>query len=228
MPSGSSTPDPAASPGSAGTGPLPYDPTGLPTHAPTVSAAQAGLVPGHPASDRTTRADGPPDVRRYGPGIPAVPPARRPELTAERAWRTGARGRSSRGWGRLARLSGSALTVILLAASGVLLYLRLHHEPVRVTAGALTQQTRNGCGVDVTGRINTNGSAGTVSYEWLFRSDPQSPQALDQSVEAGQQAAFVTIAVQGQGHGSTSQTVTLQVLGVHPQAASAAVVVSCP
>jgi hypothetical protein len=37
----------------------------------------------------------------------------------------------------------------------------------------------------------------------------------------------VTVAVQGQGHGSTSQTVTLQILGRDPQAASTAFVVSC-
>jgi hypothetical protein len=118
--------------------------------------------------------------------------------------------------------------VILLAASGVLLYLRLHHGPLGVTGVAITQQAKNGCSVEVTGRVTTNGSAGTISYEWLFRSDPQSPQALDQSVEAGQHAVFVTVALQGQGHGSTSQMVTLQVLGAHPEAASAAVVVSCP
>jgi hypothetical protein len=193
---------------------------------------QAGRAPGHPASGRTTRAgepaNRPPDIRRYGPGVPATPPASRAELTAEHVWRAGVPVRSSRGRRRLLRLSGSALTVILLAASGVLLYLRLHHEPFRVTAVAITQQTRNGCGVDVTGHIATNGSAGTVSYEWLFRPDRQPPQPLDQSVENGQHAAFVTVAVQGQGHGSTSQTVTLQVLGTHPQAASAVVTVSCP
>jgi hypothetical protein len=44
---------------------------------------------------------------------------------------------------------------------------------------------------------------------------------------AGQHAVYVTAAVQGQGRGSASQTLTLQVLGPDRGAASAAVVVSC-
>ncbi|HEX3958964.1 MAG TPA: hypothetical protein VHZ03_20440 [Trebonia sp.] len=198
-----------------------------------MSAVQPGSAPDHPAPEHpapapATWADGPPGVRRYGPGVPPTPAVGRAELTAERVWRADGPARRPRRWRRLARLSGSALTVIVLAASGVLLYLRLHHEPFRVTGVAITQQAKDGCGVDVTGRITTNGSAGTVSYEWLFRPDPQSPRALNQSVQAGQHAIFATVAIQGQGHGSTSQMVTLQVLGTHPRAASAAVVVSCP
>ena len=76
--------------------------------------------------------------------------------------------------------------------------------------------------MEVTGRITTNGSAGTVSYQWLFRPDRQPPQPLSQSVVAGQDAVYVTVAVEGQGHGSASQAVTLQVLGPDPRTASAA------
>lgn len=190
---------------------------------PTVSAVQAGQAPGH-----ARQAGGPPDVFRYGPGVPAIPPAGQAELTAERIWRAGGPVRPPRGWTRLRRLSGWALTVILLVACAVVLYLRVHHAPFRVSRVAISQQTRNGCGVDVTGRIATNGAAGTVSYQWLFRSDRQSPRPLSQSVDDGQHAVYVTVAVQGQGHGSASQTVTLQVLGPDPGAASAVVVVSCP
>ena len=68
-----------------------------------------------------------------------------------------------------------------------------------------------------TGRIATNGSAGTVSYQWLFRPQSQAPQPLSQSVVAGQGAVYVTVAVQGQGQGSAAQTVTLQVLGPRHQ-----------
>jgi hypothetical protein len=79
----------------------------------------------------------------------------------------------------------------------------------------------------VTGRISTNGSAGTVSYQWVFRPDPHAPQPLSQSVVAGQHDVYVTVAVQGQGQGTASQTVTLQVLGPDPAADSTSVVVSC-
>jgi hypothetical protein len=124
-------------------------------------------------------------------------------------------------------LLGYALTVVLLAAAGVVLYLRFHHPPFHVTGVVISQQARTGCGVDVTGRIATNGSAGTVSYQWLFQPGRQPPQPLSQSVTAGQQAAYVTVAVQGSGHGSASQTVTLRVLGPDPGSATAAVVVRC-
>lgn len=83
------------------------------------------------------------------------------------------------------------------------------------------------CAVDVTGRITTNGSAGTVSYQWLFPPDPQPPQPLSQSVASGQHAAYVTVAIEGRGHGSSPQTVTLQLLGPDPMTTTTAVVVSC-
>ena len=169
-----------------------------------------------------------PGIVRYGPGVPSTPPAGQVELTAERVWHPGGPSGPSRHRARLGRLSGWALTVILLAASGVLLYLRFHHAPFRVTGVAITQQTHNGCGVDVTGRITTSGSAGTVSYQWVLRPDTQTPRPLAQSVAAGQQAVYVTIAVEGQGHGSTSQMVTLQLLGPDTKTASQAVVISCP
>jgi hypothetical protein len=168
-------------------------------------------------------------VARYGPGVPATTPPSSPAgQTAERIWRTGKLPEPPRRRVRLRRVLGAALTVILLAASGVVLYLRFYHPPFHVTAAVISQQTKTGCGVDVTGRITTNGSAGTVAYQWLFRGDRQAPQPLSQSVVAGQRAVYVTVAVEGSGRGSASQTVTLQVLGPDPEAASASVVVSCP
>ncbi|HEX9541973.1 MAG TPA: hypothetical protein VGA04_27910 [Streptosporangiaceae bacterium] len=50
---------------------------------------------------------------------------------------------------------------------------------------------------------------------------------MNQSVTAGQHAVYVTVAVEGSGHGSASRTVTLQVLGPDRWTASTAVVVSC-
>jgi hypothetical protein len=167
------------------------------------------------------------EVARYGPGVPATPPADQAGLTAEQVWRTGRLPGPARRPHRLRRLVGWALTVILLAAAGVVLFLRLHHAPFDVTGVAITQQTKTGCGVDVTGRINTNGAAGTVSYQWVFRPQQQAPQPLSQSVVAGQQAVYVTVAVEGSGHGSASQKVTLQVLGPGRGTASANVVLGC-
>ena len=171
---------------------------------------------------------GPPaEVVRYGPGVPVTSAGGQAGRTAEQVWRAGPPPASARDRPRLLRLFGAALTVILLAASGVVLYVRFHHAPFQVTGLVISQRTRTGCGIDVTGRITTNGAAGTVSYQWLFLPGRQPPQPLSQSVPAGQHAAYVTVAVEGSGHGRASQTVTLQVLGPSPRTASAAVVVSC-
>jgi hypothetical protein len=203
----------------------PCGPADVVRHGAGVSAASPAGQAGPQALPRARPAGQPPEFVRYGPGVPAARPAGQAELTAERVWRASGPGRAPV---RLARLSGWVLTVILLAVSCVVLYLRFHHAPFRVTGVAITQQEPNGCGVEVTGRITTNGSAGTVSYQWLLRPGQQPPRPLSQSVAAGQDAVYLTVAVEGQGHGSASQAVTLQVLGPDPGAASATVAVSCP
>jgi len=174
------------------------------------------------------------DVLRYGPGVPASQagvPASQAGAAAESVWRTGRRPEPpprQRRLRRLRRLLGMALTVILLVAAGIVLYLRFFDHPsLHVTGVKITQQTRTGCTVDVTGRIATNGSAGTVSYQWVFRPQTQAPQPLNQSVVAGQHAVFVTVAVEGQGHGSATQTVTLDVLGPDAGSDSTNVTISC-
>ncbi|WP_300606301.1 hypothetical protein [Trebonia sp.] len=172
-------------------------------------------------------AAGPGGAVRQGPGVPLSSAAGRAGRTAGEVWRTGQPVAPPRRRRRVRRMASGALTVILLAAAGVVLYLRLHHAPLRVTGVSITQQVSEGCAVDVTGRIATNGSPGTVSYQWLFRPQSQAPQPLSQSVVAGQDAVYVTVAVAGQGHGSLVQDVALQVLGPGTGTASVRVVVSC-
>ena len=170
----------------------------------------------------------PAEVVRHGPGVPVAGAVA--ATGAESVWRTGHRaGPPPRGLRlrRMRRILGSALTVILLAAAGVVLWLRFHHAPFHVTSVAITQQTKTACGVDLTGRIATNGSAGTVSYQWVFRPQTQAPQPLSQSVVAGQHAVYVTVAVEGEGHGTATQEVTLDVLGPDPGSASRDVTISC-
>jgi hypothetical protein len=168
------------------------------------------------------------EVVRYGPGVPEpVAPVGQAGVLAGQIWRTGRPPVPPRRPRRLRRLAGSALTLILLAASGLVLYLRFHHPPFHVTGVAIARLARTGCTVDVTGRIATNGSAGTVSYQWLFQPGAQPPQQMSQSVSTGQHAVEVTIEVDGSGHGSATQTVTLQVLRPDLRSASSAVTVSC-
>jgi hypothetical protein len=106
-------------------------------------------------------------------------------------------------------------------------YLRFHHAPFQVTGVVISQVAHSGCGVAVTGQIVTNGSAGTVAYQWLFQPGGQPPQLLSQPTNSGQHAVYVTVALEGSGHGSASRTVTLQVLGPDPASASTSVVIRC-
>ena len=152
-------------------------------------------------------------------------------MAAESVWRTGRRPepppRQQR-MRRLRRLLGLVLTLILLVAAGIVLYLRFFDHPAfHVTGVKIVQQSKNGCTVDVTGRIATNGAAGTVSYQWVFRPQTQAPQPLNQSVVAGQHAVDVTVAVQGQGHGSATQQVTLDVLSPGTGTDSTNVTIHC-
>ncbi len=205
--------------------PSPHAPTEVLPHSPTeVAEPVAAPVAPRGAEPRGQNQD----IVRYGPGVPATPPPGRAELTAEHVWHgTGPARSPSRRRERWRRLASAALTIALLAASAVVLYLRFHHPPFHVTGVGITHQARSGCVVDVTGQISTNGSAGTVSYQWMFGSGQQSSQPLNQSVVAGERDVYVTVPLEGSGQGSASQQVTLQVLGPDFRAGSAVVVISC-
>jgi hypothetical protein len=163
---------------------------------------------------------------RYGPGVPGAVPAGQAGVSAEEVWRTGLPGPSASP-GRWRRRAGAALTAALLAACGVVIFLRLHHAPFSVTGVKITAREKNGCAVDVTGRISTSGGAGTVSYQWVLTPQAAAPHPLSQSVTAGQTAVFVTISDQGTGHGQQAQQVTLQVLSPGQGRATTHVVISC-
>jgi hypothetical protein len=192
----------------------------------------AAVVPDDTMTDRPGSGPPPPpaapDVVRYGPGVPIASAS---QAGAESVWRTGRPAgvppRQAR-LRRVRRLLGTALTVILLAAAGVVLWLRFFHHPAfHVTGVHITQQTKSACAVDVTGQITTNGAAGTISYQWVYRPQTEAPQPLNQSVTAGQHAAYVTVAIEGQGHGSATQTVALQVLGPDTRSDSTTVSITC-
>ena len=177
----------------------------------------------------------PAEIVRHGPGVPAAAPVSQAVPvsqsgpTAEQVWRTGLpEGSDYRPKKPLyRRVIGPAITAILLIASLVVIYTRLHHPAFGVTGVAITQQVKNGCTTDVTGRIGITGGAGTVSYQWVFQPQLETPQPLSQTVVAGQTSVYVTAAVEGQGHGTQTQTATLEVLGPGRDSASARIVVSC-
>jgi hypothetical protein len=188
-------------------------------------AAGHGRAGSQDSGTATAQSPGSAEVR-YGRGVPGAAPAGQADVSAEEVWRTGQLpARPPRRGQR--RLAGTALTAVLLIACGVVIYLRLHHAPLTVTGVAITSQAKNGCAVDVTGRISTNAGAGTVSYQWVFTPQVTAPQPLSQSVTAGQSAVYVTVSAQGTGHGQASQQVTLQVLGPGQGRASTHVNISC-
>jgi hypothetical protein len=211
---------------------VPHEPTMVPheptMYAPPESAAAAGrrqapdaAAPQPPASE----------VVRYGPGVPAsqaAVPAGQAGVAAESVWRSGRPPGPPPARARLRRRLGLLLTVILLVAAGVVVYLRFFDHPsLHVTGVEISRPTKTGCTVDVTGRIDTNGGAGTVSYQWVFQPQTQAPQPLSQSLVAGQHTVDVTVAVEGQGHGTVFQRVTLDVLGPGTGTASTTVTISC-
>jgi len=208
-------------------GPPPQYAAGAPPGAPggpPGGYGPGGTGPGGPPAGGPGAAG---DVLRYGPGVPESGAG----VAAESVWRTGQRPGPPPRQGRLRqmrRVLGSALTVILLVAAGVVVWLRFfHHSPFHVTGVSISQETKTSCGMNVTGQIATNGSAGTVSYQWVFKPQIQAPQPLSQSVTAGQHDVFVTVAVQGQGHGTATQEVTLDVLSPDPRTKTVDVTISC-
>jgi len=197
-----------------------------------------GAVSNGAVSNGAVSMGGSQQIVRYGPGVPGPAPGAAPVLsaalpaapaapTAEEVWRHGLNGSRQRRPRPLLRWLSPALSVILLIASAVVIYLRLHYPPLGVNEVAITGVT-SGCTVDVTGRISTNGGSGVISYEWTFQPQLIAPQPMSQSVAAGQSAVYVTAAIDGQQHGSLAQTVTLRVLGPGAgRAASARAVISC-
>jgi hypothetical protein len=114
----------------------------------------------------------------------------------------------------------------LLAASGVLLYLRFHHVPLQVTGAEIVGSGSTACRLTVNGQITTNGGQGTVTYRWLFPTGRSS--TLHQSVSAGQSTVDVRATVIGNGHGMAPQRVWLQVLDPGQRTASEYILIRCP
>lgn len=169
--------------------------------------------------------DRPGQLQRRGPGVPRVVSAGQIGPTAHEVWRTGLPVSQTPPRRRWRRWTGSALTVALLVAVGVVIFLRLHHPALRVTGVAITSQIKDGCSVDVTGRIGTTGGAGTVSYQWVLTPQTGAPHPLSQSVTSGQTAIYITAAIQSTGR--LSRQVTLQVLGPGEGSATAHVIANC-
>jgi hypothetical protein len=144
-----------------------------------------------------------------------------------------ASGRPDLQWAAKVRASAAICLVGAVAGTGLyfvnLAYVRpAFSAPFHVTGAPTLSSAQNGCTVNVTGKIDTNGASGMISYQWVFTPQQGALQPLSQSVVSGQNAVFVTLAVQGQsGHGTATEKVTLQVLGPNQETASRVINISC-
>lgn len=167
-------------------------------------------------------------IVRYGPGVPAVLPEGAAGPTAEEVWRRELPGeRRRRRRGQAWRIVSLVVSAALIVASAVVIYLRLHHPPLKITGVSIARRVKSGCTAEVTALIRTNGGPGTIAYEWQFTPSLEAAQSLRQSVAAGQSQVYLTEELEGQGHGSLTQTVTLRVLSPGQGSASVPVDISC-
>ena len=104
--------------------------------------------------------------------------------------------------------------------------MRFHHPPLQVTRVAIVGSGRAGCAVAVAGLISTNGTAGTITYQWGFPVGP--PLTRHVPVSAGQNSVNVQVTVEGSGNGVALQRVWLQVLHPGRRTVSKDILIRCP
>ncbi|MBV1849944.1 hypothetical protein [Catellatospora tritici] len=157
-----------------------------------------------------------PDVNlRFGQGVPPAPPA----------WQLAAASAPPRPkrsmWKRITAFVSALSTVALLVVAGILVWQwwqSRHAAPVAVTTVTvkLAQPIDDKCDVkvDLVGTIETDGTAGKVTYEWV-RMDGQSSGALEQAFRSGQKRVDVHLYWDFKGVGTKEASATLRVLGTH-------------
>lgn len=89
-----------------------------------------------------------------------------------------------------------------VAVTGV----KVHTSSASITCGQVERLTAD---------ISTNGSAGTIDYEWV-RSDGASSSHLAQAVNRGQRQASVVLEWNFEGYGALDATATLRILSPKP------------
>ncbi len=192
-----------------------------PTVAAFVTAGTAG--PPTPAEALPAPTAGPGGELRFGPGVPAAPPA-------APAWPAPApppRRRSA--WRRLVSVLSTLLTLALLAAVGLWIWQRLSPLEIAEVSVAVPRPAGEQCDttVDVVATVRTNGRAGVIQYQWL-RSGAAPGALLDERVGRGQRTVELTLRWSFSGVGTTTETATVNVVSPAPAQASTEVVYSCP
>ena len=164
---------------------------------------------------------------RFGSGVPA---------SAAQVWQgtTTPPDQRRRGGGRRRRTLRAVLSglITLALVGGVLGFLWWRQQnPLVVTAAVVApaQPPGNACDltVDVVGTVQTNGKAGTFTYQWV-RSDGQTSAVLDQSVTSGVASTQVHLYWSFSGQGTLDVSATLKILAPTPLEATGEFTYACP
>ncbi|MEV4837263.1 hypothetical protein AB0K05_22255 [Nonomuraea sp. NPDC049486] len=175
----------------------------------------------HAGQATTSPSPGGGEAMRFGPGVGAAGQ----ESTAQRIWREGAsparNGRARAVRARRRRTIVSALVFAAVMAGAVLAWLRLSDgddTPVAVEKVTVTTSEKTlGCDSDafVSGRIDTNGGAGEIRYEWRMNLDKDVEEGTLRAT-AGTTSYDVDLTWRLQGERTAKATATLRVLSPGP------------
>ncbi|MFE9689481.1 hypothetical protein [Micromonospora sp. NPDC005806] len=179
----------------------------------TTGDARAASGPAQPA---------PGGELRFGPGVPATPPA-------APAWPTVAGARRPRPrWRRVVSALSTLLTLALLVVVGLYLWQRLSPLEVEGVSVAVPQPAGDRCDVtvDVVATVRTNGRSGVIRYQW-FRSDAPPGALLTERVGRGQRTATLTLKWTFSGVGATTETATVNIIEPSPVQAGTQVAYRC-
>ncbi|MGS2616634.1 hypothetical protein ACVCAH_19210 [Micromonospora sp. LZ34] len=157
---------------------------------------------------------------RFGPGVPATPPA-------APAWPTPPPRRRSV-WRTVTSVLSALLTVALLAAVGVYLWQRISPLEISGVTVAVPEPAGDRCDVtvEVVATVRTNGRRGVVEYQWLRSGSPPSSM-LTERVGRGQRSVDLTLEWTFSGVGSTRQTATVNIISPAPLQAQTEVAYDC-
>ncbi|MEJ2864796.1 hypothetical protein [Actinomycetospora flava] len=167
-------------------------------------AETSAAAPGVTGRPEPSGAD---EIVRFGPGVPGEPQS--PSWTPPTA---GGRRRSRPG-----RWVGAFLTLAIVVGVVLYLFLRGGDAPTVRSIDVRADPAAASCDatVDVIGTIVTDGSPGTLRYQWI-RSDGQTSEVLAQTVASGVTSTQVRLQWTVTGQGWLDARATLRVLDPAP------------
>ena len=200
---------------------VPIEPTSAAT-APGTGAYPQGRAATGPSAVAEPTTVRPAGEVRFGPGVPATPPA-------APAWPVVPGARRPRPlWRRIVSVLSTLLTVALVAVVGLYLWQRISPLEIEGVTVAVPRPAGDRCDVtvDVVATVRTNGRGGVIRYQW-FRSDAAPGSLLSERVGRGQRTVTLTLKWTFSGVGATRETATVNIIGPSPVQAGTEVAYRC-